>query len=100
MFTDIKKLDERVIWQDLTPGCTIVGGGTSVQFSTGSWRVDTPVFLEEKCRQCLICPAACPDSAIPIKDGKRMAFDLEHCKGCGICAAVCPFSAIEMREGA
>ncbi|ECZ9242415.1 ferredoxin, partial [Salmonella enterica subsp. enterica serovar Typhimurium] len=37
----------------------------------------------------------CPDSAIPVKDGKRLDFDMDHCKGCGICVKACPFKAIE-----
>ena len=37
----------------------------------------------------------CPDSSIPVKDGKRADFDFDHCKGCGICWKVCPFGAID-----
>jgi len=40
----------------------------------------------------------CPDSAIPVKDGKRGEFDLMHCKGCGICITACPFDAIVWKE--
>jgi pyruvate ferredoxin oxidoreductase delta subunit len=36
-----------------------------------------------------------PASAIPVKDGKRLDFDMDHCKGCGICVKACPFKAIE-----
>ena len=54
---------------------------------------------EEKCRQCLLCVPVCPDSSIPVSEGKRREFDYDHCKGCGICAKVCPFGAIEMKEG-
>ncbi len=41
----------------------------------------------------------CPDSSIPVRDGRRTDFDYDHCKGCGICAQVCPFSAIEWKGG-
>ena len=99
MNSDISKLGVDVKWQDLTLGCTIVGRGTSASFNTGEWRVDTPKFIEEKCKQCMLCIPACPDSAIPVEDGKRLDFDFDHCKGCGICAKVCPFGAIEMRRG-
>jgi pyruvate ferredoxin oxidoreductase delta subunit len=90
-------LDEK--WQDMTPGCTITGNGTSKLFRTGDWRVSKPVFIADKCKQCLLCAPVCPDSSIPVKNGKRLDFDYEHCKGCGICAVNCPFGAIEMKEG-
>ncbi len=94
--SDINKLNESVTFQNLTQGMKIIGSGTSKSFNTGEWRTDTPIYIEDKCRQCLICTPVCPDSAIPVTDGKRGEFDLEHCKGCGICVKACPFGAIEM----
>lgn len=99
MTSDISKLGLSVKWQDLTLGCTIVGSGTSEEFETGEWRTDTPKFIKEKCKQCLLCAPACPDSAIPVKDGRRLEFDFKHCKGCGICEKACPFGAIIMFRG-
>ena len=61
--------------------------------------MDTPKFIVEKCKQCLLCAPACPDSAIPVENGKRLEFDFDHCKGCGICVKACPFDAIVMMEG-
>lgn len=81
-------------WQDLTPGGMIFASGNSVKFRTGDWRTITPKMIWEKCKQCLLCAPMCPDSSIPVKDGKRLEFDYDHCKGCGICAKVCPFDAI------
>ena len=75
----------------LTEGMQIFAAGTSKYFKTGEWRNNTPVYLEDNCKQCLLCAPVCPDSSIPVKDQKRGAFDLDHCKGCGICAKVCPF---------
>ena len=83
----------------LTEGLQMFAGGTAKYFATGEWRTNTPVFLKDKCRQCLLCAPVCPDVSIPVKDGKRLDFDYDHCKGCGICASVCPFGAIEMKEG-
>ncbi|MDO4976307.1 MAG: 4Fe-4S binding protein [Eubacteriales bacterium] len=99
MASDINRLGLDVKWQDISLGCTIVGSGTSESFKTGEWRTDTPKFIVEKCKQCLLCAPACPDSAIPVKNGKRGEFDLDHCKGCGICEKACPFHAIEMLKG-
>ena len=99
MRTDITKIDKNTPYTGMTEGLQVHNGGTSELFHTGEWRNYTPVFLEEKCRQCLICAPVCPDCSIPVSDSKRGAFDYDHCKGCGICAKVCPFGAIEMREG-
>ncbi len=85
-------------WQDMTPGGIVLGGGNSVDFRTGDWRTVTPRFLADRCRQCLLCFPVCPDSSIPVVDGKRLDFDYDHCKGCGICASVCPFGAITFGE--
>ena len=94
-----KDMTPEVTWRDITPGCNIFEGGTSAMVETGDWRVLKPVIDWDKCKQCLLCAPFCPDSSIPVKDGKRLEFDLDHCKGCGICASVCPFGAIEMKEG-
>jgi pyruvate ferredoxin oxidoreductase delta subunit len=99
MKTDLSKQGLDVKWQDMALGASVVNAGGSAEFNTGDWRVNTPHFIENKCTQCLLCVPVCPDSSIPVKDGKRLDFDFDHCKGCGICAKVCPFGAIEMREG-
>lgn len=97
MATDISKLGLKVPWQDVTDGMTINAAGTSKEFQTGQWSTEKPYVDEEKCKQCLLCAPACPDSCIPVADGVRGTFDWKHCKGCGICAKVCPFHAIEMK---
>ncbi len=84
--------------QELTPGGMIYGGGNSAEFLTGAWSSVYPVWLKEKCKQCLLCYPVCPDVSIPAKDQKRLDFDVKYCKGCGICARVCPFGAIEMKD--
>lgn len=87
---------EDIRWQDITPGGMVYEAGSATQFRTGDWRSNRPVFIADNCKQCLLCVPCCPDSSIPVKDGKRLDFDMDHCKGCGICAKVCPFKAIEM----
>ena len=89
-------IDESVKWTEITQGGNIYESGNSSEFKTGDWRTSKPVFIEDKCVQCLLCTPVCPDSSIPVKDCKRLDFDYYHCKGCGICAKVCPFNAIEM----
>ena len=93
------KIDEHVVWQDVTEGLQIHEPATSKGFMTGQWRTNTPVWNKEKCKQCLLCVPYCPDSCIIAKNNKRDEFDYDHCKGCGICVKACPFGAIEMKEG-
>lgn len=99
MRTDVTKINLKSPYTKLTEGLQVYNGGTSKEFHTGEWRTSTPVFIEDKCKQCLLCAPVCPDSAIPVKNGVRGEFLLDYCKGCGICVKSCPFDAITMREG-
>lgn len=88
-----------VSWKDITAGGTITDAGNAELFNTGDWRSMKPIWIKDKCKQCLLCYPVCPDTAILVdKDGKRMDFNYDHCKGCGICAKVCPFKAIDFVE--
>ncbi len=98
MFKSAKDIHENIPWQEMTVGCEIYEPGTSRLTKTGEWRSVMPIYYANRCKQCLMCTPYCPDSSIPVTDGKRGDFDLEHCKGCGICAKICPFGAIEMTE--
>jgi pyruvate ferredoxin oxidoreductase delta subunit len=89
-------IDETSAWRDITTGGHVYGEGNSEYFNTGDWRVRTPVWDREKCKQCLLCYPVGPDSSIPAENGKRLDFDFDHCKGCAICARVCPFGAISV----
>ncbi len=97
--TDLNKIHDKMPYEDMTLGNQIYGGGGSKEFKTGEWRTQTPVTNWDKCVNCLLCAAMCPDSCIAVKDGKRQEIDYDHCKGCGICSKVCSFKAISMKEG-
>ncbi len=76
MKTRAKDIDEKITWQDITTGAEIYEPATSLLVETGDWRVMMPVFKEDKCKHCMLCVPFCPDSSIPVKDGKRLDFDL------------------------
>ncbi|MCR4436489.1 MAG: 4Fe-4S binding protein [Clostridiales bacterium] len=95
----LKAVPPDVPWRRITRGGIIDSPGNAELFKTGDWRSMKPVWLPEKCTQCLLCYPVCPDTAIPVnEEGKRMDYDYDHCKGCGICAKVCPFDAIDFVE--
>jgi len=80
---------------EMKPGA-VAEGGTMSKLYTGSWRTYVPVTDFEKCINCMICWIVCPDSAIQIKDEKKIGTDMQYCKGCGICATECPVDAIKI----
>lgn len=88
------KVNEHSTWQNIAPGGAVNEGGTSALTKTGDWRTMIPAFVENKCKHCMLCVPVCPDSSIPVAEGKRLDFDFMHCKGCGVCYKVCPFDAI------
>ncbi len=60
-----KDMTPDVTWKDITPGCNIFEGGTSVTVETGDWRTMKPVIDWDKCKQCLLCAPVCPDIPSP-----------------------------------
>ena len=96
---NIGKTVATVTWQDITHGSHIFEAGNAAEFQTGDWRSVKPVWIEEKCKQCMLCMPVCPDSAIPVNaEGKIEGFDYDFCKGCLVCKAACPFGAIEKED--
>jgi len=81
---------------EMVPGA-VADGGTMAELYTGSWRTFAPLTDYERCVHCLTCWVLCPDSAIVVKDGKKLGTDFQYCKGCGICATECPADAIQMK---
>jgi len=80
---------------EMVPGA-VVPGGSMGALHTGSWRTYAPKTDFQKCTHCLICWLYCPDSAVVVKDGKKLGTNYQYCKGCGICATECPAEAITM----
>lgn len=95
MKLDRQRGDEKRSWREEPAGGVILDAGNSKEFSTGDWRAMRPIWIIEKCTQCLLCWPVCPDMAIPVEGGERTDYDYYHCKGCGICVEVCPFDAID-----
>lgn len=81
---------------DDLPAGAIIPERISVGRETGGWRVQRPVVDMARCTHCMICWVFCPDSAILVKDGRFVGFDLAYCKGCGICREECPTRCIDM----
>ncbi len=87
-------------YKNLPLGGIIPEPGNAAAYETGDWRTSRPVWDPEKCIDCLLCWAFCPDSAIAVKDGKMTGINYHHCKGCGICVKECPprVAALKMDE--
>ncbi|MDR0888636.1 MAG: 4Fe-4S binding protein [Coriobacteriales bacterium] len=95
VFKDVSDFDD---WSyDKMPlGAVALEEGNSVDYLTGGWRSDRPVWDKDNCRDCMLCWVCCPDSSILVADGKMTGIDYDHCKGCGICAGECKFEALHM----
>ncbi len=94
-----KVITPDITWKETSRGGIIIDAGNAEDFNTGDWRSMKPIWLEEKCKQCLLCYPVCPDTSILIdENGKRIDFDYDKCKGCGVCVEVCPFDAIDFIE--
>ena len=96
MSKELKDVSVDVTWQDITEGGLIPWPGNAQLFKTGDWRTMRPVWLEDKCKHCLLCVPVCPYISILINDDAKMTgIDYDHCKGCGVCVKTCSFKAID-----
>ncbi len=79
----------------------ILRPGNSAVRHTGDWRTYRPVIDYERCTDCMICYAYCPESAMTVGADGKVHIDYDNCKGCMICMTECPLKAIsQVREGA
>ena len=66
------EINKETPMKDLTIGGNIYCAGNAREFKTGDWRSMKPVWDEEKCKQCGLCFAVCPENSIPVgKDCKE-----------------------------
>ena len=42
-------------WKNEKDGGTITVPGNSKEFKTWDWRINKPVWIKEKCKQCTLC---------------------------------------------
>jgi len=85
------KIGEKVQWNELLTGGVIEDPGNSIDYKTGSWRIERPIWNKEACINCMFCWVYCPDSSIKVdRDGNMAGINYDFCKGCGICVKECP----------
>ncbi|MCL6451989.1 MAG: 4Fe-4S binding protein [Acetobacteraceae bacterium] len=84
-------------WRDIPRAGLILAAGNAVDYETGDWRSQRPVWSRERCTGCLLCWVYCPDGAVMVEGGKVVGIDYKHCKGCGICAHECPPKSAAIR---
>ena len=104
------KTEELPAKEELVPLAVVVSGrgtedvtrtGNSGTRHTGNWRTFRPAIDYERCTDCMICYAYCPESAMSVGQDGRVRIDYDNCKGCMICLTECPLRAIsQTREGA
>ncbi len=63
------------------------------------------IFLEDRCKGCLLCVTACPAKIIVqaerfnaqgYKVAEVPAADMDKCTGCASCALICPDFAVRV----
>lgn len=94
---------------ELAPLTLVVSGGgmenvtrtgNSAAKHTGNWRTFKPMIDYQRCTDCMICYAYCPESAMSVGRDGKIQIDYDNCKGCMICLTECPLRAIsQLREG-
>ena len=90
------KSDKDMTWHELNLGCMITDVGNTMQYQTGDWRSQRPVYNFERCLKCGVCYIFCPEGCVMRNTEDYFVADLFFCKGCGICARECPTKVITM----
>lgn len=93
---DKKYYSVNCTWKESTDGGIIVDIGNAKEFKTGDWRSQKPVWIKDKCKNCMLCWVVCPDMSIITEDKKLVGIDYDHCKGCGLCVKQCKFGALNL----
>lgn len=55
-----------------------------------------PEIDAQKCTQCGLCVARCPETAVALNESGPVFSDPEACSYCGVCETVCPVGAIQL----
>ncbi len=84
------------------PGGAVTNPGNSVLKDLSVSRQGfLPVFLREKCVDCGLCDAVCPDmcfvwETVPAARRRQrlVGIDYQYCKGCLKCVEICPVEAL------
>lgn len=92
---DVSNVDNQS-YKILPLGAANIDSGNSVEYLTGGWRSERPVWSADDCKHCLLCWVMCPDASILVAEGKVTGIDYDHCKGCGVCVHECKFGALKM----
>jgi pyruvate ferredoxin oxidoreductase gamma subunit len=83
-------------WQELAPGGVVTEAGNARSYRSGDWRLERPVWDNDRCIKCGICMLFCPEGCVVQNEQGYFEADYYYCKGCGICARECWTQAITM----
>ena len=92
------RMDGKVTWREMEIGNIVTDPGNGVEYQTGDWRTQKPVYQHERCIKCGYCSIFCPEGCIKVTEDGFFEADMFYCKGCGICARECWSKAISMVE--
>jgi len=92
------KKDSEYTWRDIEIGSMCVDPGSAMEYKTGDWRSQRPIYDFARCIKCGTCYIFCPEGCIGPNAEGHFEANLFWCKGCGICSRECPTGVISMTE--